>query len=102
VSIRLTCHGMSSATAVTTTTASRLAGSERCNRGRPAVSTTAVTSSPTTAHCGWAAKELTARTAPRTALSTSGAGTPRALGTCCAAITTAIPTVNPSINGHGT
>jgi hypothetical protein len=43
----------------------------------------------------------TARPATVAEFSPSGRATPRAAGTCCRKMITAMPTVNPSITGQG-
>ena len=90
----------SSASAVAITTAISEAGSERRMRGTItmiAITTITIASERT----------VLASTRPRQsiatsrALSPSGFGTSSANGTCCRAMIVAMPTVKPSITGHG-
>jgi hypothetical protein len=55
----------------------------------------------TAAGCGWRAKRVTASAATAHTLSPCAPETPRAAGTCCRAMTTAMPAVKPSITGVG-
>ena len=71
-------------------------------RMRTKANITAATSNVTVtaAHCGFDSHVRTASSATKNTRSPS-AETPSAAGTCCSAMMTAMPMVNPSMTGRG-
>jgi len=63
----------------------------------PAVTATAANDQPTAGHC----IAPSASNAETSALELACGVPPSAAGTCCRKITTAMPSVKPSITGHG-
>jgi hypothetical protein len=84
--------------AATLTREKGTAGRHRAPRSMTAATPRAVR---TGAGCGSPAKRRAASAATAHTFSWSPAGTPSAAGTCCSAITTAMPAVKPSITGTG-
>jgi hypothetical protein len=92
----------SRATMVAATTARSEAGIPRWMRGTPTMMATTSATRPKAHHIPPPpTASPTARTATAAVFSPSGLGTPRAAGTCCRKMMTAIPRVNPSITGQG-
>ena len=86
---------------VTTTMPMIEPGIFRCTRAA-AIITIATTAALPSVHSTVGAEAIpTACTAARTAFSPCGIATPTADGTCCRKMITAMPSVKPSITGHG-
>ena len=84
-----------------TTTASSEAGSARCTRGAISMTPTASATMASAPTSTWLNPSTSARAATTAVLSPAGFATPSAFGTCWRKMITAMPTVNPSITGHG-
>ena len=99
--IRARSIGASSARIVAAATPTRENGT--AGRHRPPSSISAATPSATTiaAGRGCAANRATASAATAHTFSPCAPVTPSAAGTCCSAMTTAMPAVKPSITGVG-
>ncbi len=91
----------SCASAVTTTIAMRDPGRCRCSRGSTTMMTTTSRVAPTAQAADGQDIRPNAVTAATTACGSTALVTPRAAGICCAAMMIAMPSVKPSITGHG-
>jgi hypothetical protein len=98
---RIRCPGISADTPVAAATANNEYGAVGCQRAPTSMIAATVTATSSGNGCGLPANRRAASAAIAQTLSPCAPVTPRAAGTCCRAMTTAIPAVNPSTTGNG-
>jgi len=99
---RVTGRCRASETTVAAATAAREKGTVGFQRAPASISTAEPRARSRAAQCGVASNSSAALAATTATWSPRGVGTPSADGTCCSAITHAMPMVKPAITGAGT